>query len=96
MSYKPYYLSGDHNAICDVCGREFKASRLVKRWDGFMVCREDWEPRHPQDFVRAKADLQAPQWTRPESKDMFVPIYNQLYYAGNLVNANVINTGIIG
>lgn len=96
MSYKPHYVSGDWNALCDVCGREFKASRLLKRWDGFMVCTTDWEPRHPQDFVRAKADLQAPKWTRPESQDMFILFPDALTSSGVLINSIPLNTGLIG
>ena len=72
MSYRPHYVSGDWNAVCDACGKEFKASKLVKRWDGLMVCKADWEPRHPQDFVRAKADLQAPVWTRPDNNGEYI------------------------
>lgn len=63
---------GDWNAICDSCGRKFKASQLRKRWDGFMVCKDDWEPRHPQDFVRAVPDRQAVPWVRPEPEDIFI------------------------
>jgi hypothetical protein len=72
MSVRPRYDKGDWKTICDVCGREFKASLLRKRWDGFMTCPEDWESRQPQDFVRGKADIQAPPWTRPEAQDTFV------------------------
>lgn len=36
-----------------------------------MVCREDWETRQPQDFVRGVADIQAPVWARPEVADSF-------------------------
>lgn len=71
MSSQPYYKSGDNNAICDVCGRKFKASALRKRWDGVMACGEDWEPRHSQDFVRAVKDTQVPAFTRPEGEDTF-------------------------
>ena len=74
MSYSPTYRSGDHKAICDVCGRIFKGSQLHKRWDGLMVCSSDFEIRHPQDFVRAKADIQAPKWTRPETAYTFIPV----------------------
>lgn len=74
MSYNPIYDKGDWKAICDICGGEFKASTLKKRWDGFMVCHKDWETRHPQDFVRGVADLQAPIWTRSEPSDVFVAI----------------------
>ena len=48
-----YYKPGDYNAICDGCGAKFKASELAKDWKGFFKCTKCWEPRHPQDFVRA-------------------------------------------
>lgn len=58
-SYKP----GDYNAICDGCGFKFKASMLKKRWDGYMVCEKDWEPRHPQDLVEARIRANVPMNT---------------------------------
>lgn len=73
MSYRPYYVRGEWKAVCDVCGRVFKASKLKPRWDGLMTCQQDWEPRQPQDFVRGVADTQAPPWTRPEQEDTFIP-----------------------
>lgn len=60
------YRHGDYNAICDECGRKFKASQLQKRWDGAYVCSRDWEPRHPQDLKRGKKDQQSPPWVRPD------------------------------
>lgn len=71
MSYRPRYDKGDWKAICDVCGREFKASRIKRRWDNLMVCSEDWEPRQPQDFVRGVIDVQTPPWIRDEAQDIF-------------------------
>ena len=49
-----YFAPGDWNAICDGCGAKLKASSLRKDWQGFMKCTPCWEPRHPQDFVRAR------------------------------------------
>jgi hypothetical protein len=66
------YDRGDWDAICDVCGRKFKASTLRKRWDNLMVCSYDFEMRQPQDFVRAIVDKQTVPWSRPESSDTFV------------------------
>ena len=63
------YIHGDWNAICDQCGRKFKASQLQKRWDGLMVCKEDYETRHPQEFVRAVEDNGKVPWVRPD-KDL--------------------------
>lgn len=76
MSYKARYDKGDWKTICDACGRIFKASLLRKRWDGIMVCPEDWETRQPQDFVRGIADTQVPQWVRPEATDTFTAVGN--------------------
>jgi len=78
MSSTPTYIRGDWNAICDCCGRQYKGSQLQLRWDGLMVCSQDFEVRHPQDFVRGVADYQAPKWTRPESQDTFVDV-NSIY-----------------
>jgi len=72
MSTTPYWESGSFKVICDQCGREFRSYQLTKRWDGLMVCADDWEPRHPQDFVRGVADKIAPPYTRPEQQDSFV------------------------
>jgi len=57
---------GDWLATCDVCGLVFHASQLKDRWDGLKVCREDWEPRHPQDMIRIPRTEKSPPWTRPE------------------------------
>lgn len=100
MSYRPRFDSGDWKAICDSCGREFKASHLRKRWDGFMVCPDDWEPRQPQDFVRGVADVQAPPWTRPEVSDTFIAATTAtsiagFAIAGMMVAGNTINPGLV-
>ena len=44
------YIKGDHNVICDVCGFKVKSSKTRKRWDGMIVCLNDYETRHPNDF----------------------------------------------
>ena len=74
MSYKPRWDNGGWNVICDACGRKFKENELQLRWDGLMVCKGDWEPRHPQDFVKGVADIQAPKYARPEQTDVFIPV----------------------
>lgn len=74
MSYRSTYDKGKWLSICDECGKKVKSSELKKRWDGLMVCPKDWEPRQPQDFIRAKVDIQATPWNRPESSDTFIPI----------------------
>ena len=49
---KEVYIPGQFNIYCMSCARKYKSSEIRRRWDGMYVCDEDWEPRHPQDFVR--------------------------------------------
>jgi len=48
-----YYRPGVWNIYCMSCLKKVKSDKIRKRWDGMLVCEEDWEPRHPQDFLRA-------------------------------------------
>lgn len=63
------YIAGDFWRICDSCGFKVRASQTKKRWDNLVVCMDDWEPQHPQDFVRGRADRQAVPDPRPEPVD---------------------------
>lgn len=63
------YKKGDWLAVCDVCARRFYGSQLRKRWDNLMVCEEDYETRHPQDFVRAVKDNHPVPFVRKEAPD---------------------------
>ena len=71
---KNHLILGDWNVLCDSCGRKFKASQVQKRWDGLMVCKEDWEMRHPQDFLRVQKERIAVPFSRPyPAQDTFIP-----------------------
>jgi len=65
MGGKNYYVSGSHNITCDVCSRKIKAHEAKQRWDGFIVCPDDFENRQPQDFVKAQTDKITVPFTRP-------------------------------
>ncbi len=39
------------------------------RWDGLMVCKDDWEPRHPSDFYRPRNDVHKLPFTRSDASD---------------------------
>ena len=52
----PGFKPGENWTECVVCGFDYYASTMKLRWDGVWVCPDDWETRHPQDFVRARAD----------------------------------------
>jgi hypothetical protein len=70
----------------------FKDSELQLRWDGLMVCRGDWEPRQPQDFVHGVADKQAPPFARAEQADVFIfTVQSQAALNGAALNTLAIN-----
>jgi len=68
----PAYLKGDFWRICEECGFKKRASQTRKRWGGLIVCDDDWEERHPQDFVKGVIDRQSVPDPRPEAVDNFV------------------------
>lgn len=74
MGKADYYQGGNWNSICDACGKKFKFSDLKKRWDGIWVCHQDWEIRHPQDFLKGIKDNQSVPVSRPEAPDTFTII----------------------
>lgn len=67
-----YFKSGVWNCICDVCGREYKSNEVRKRWDGLMVCPNDYEDRHILDFIRVPPERGSVPWVAPECDDVFV------------------------
>jgi hypothetical protein len=66
------YKPGNHWVVCDVCGFDIRAADAMERWDGLIVCPEDYEERHPQDYVRVTKDTIAAQgYVRTEPTDIF-------------------------
>jgi hypothetical protein len=59
------YDSGQFNLYCDVCKKKIKANEAKHRWDGLIVCPDDWEMRQPQDFIKAKIDKISVPFSRP-------------------------------
>jgi hypothetical protein len=57
--------------ICDRTGFRVRRGQLKETWDGLKVRRKSWEPRHPQDFVRGRAEKPKGS-TRPEQEDRFI------------------------
>lgn len=48
--------NGDYLVIDDRTGFRRWRSECVKDWQGLIVHRSVYEPRHPQDFLRARRD----------------------------------------
>jgi hypothetical protein len=68
------YKKGQHKFICDVCGFERYSEVKKKRWDGLIVCPEDYEVDHPQKYIRVSPDGLPVSDPRPEPADVFAYI----------------------
>ena len=87
-----YYVPGEWNCICDRCGFKFKASQLKEDWQGLRVCKDDFEMRHPQDFVKARLDKIWVPWVRKEPEEEASAAVAQ----SNFINGMAINTFTLG
>jgi hypothetical protein len=68
---------------CDVCGKKMVSTDAKRRWDGLYVCKNDWEMRHPSDFIRARKETSNElPWSRPVLPEGNVaPNYKDVYVA---------------
>lgn len=69
---KDEFVMGDHLVICDMTGFKVHASQTRMTWDGRRVRKESWEPRHPQDYLRSRAEDTSVENPRPEQPDVFI------------------------
>ena len=68
----PGFEPGNHWVECEVCASHIRTFDAKRRWDGLTVCPDDWETRHPQDFVRTRYDnIAASGLVKSESEDRF-------------------------
>ena len=66
----PGWKKGSHWVICDRTGMAIRAEDAKEEWTGSVVAKEEWEPRHPQDYYRAREDDQSPKGlVRTEATD---------------------------
>ena len=77
---KNHFISGEWNVTCDVCSKKIKAHEARQRWDGFIVCPDDMEQRHPQDFVKAQTDKISVPFQRPIPTYLFTDINYTIYW----------------
>ena len=70
----PGFKPGDNWAECQRCGFDIYGSKLKKEWTGLLVCSKCWEPRHPQDFVRAIKEDTSPKELHTGDQDVGDPL----------------------
>lgn len=68
------FRHGDYLAVDDISGQTHLASEMRLNWKGQFVHKKNWEPRHPQDFVRTRNDDQSVPVARPRPDDVFVDV----------------------
>jgi len=64
MPRHDWFQMGSWNVQCDQCGRIFKSTEMMRRWDNAWVDSACFEIRHPQDYVRGIPDNQAAPYSR--------------------------------
>lgn len=69
-----FFKDGSWNALCDVCSFKFKSGDLKKRWDGLLVCQDDWELDHPQKYLRVRETGVGVEPVRQEGADVFIEV----------------------
>lgn len=80
-------IHGDHLLVCDLCGMQVWRSQARKRWDGLMVCEQDYEVRHIADRVPPfiKGEGRGVKDARPETEN---PTYTRVITASSNYNTN--------
>jgi hypothetical protein len=98
MSYanSNYYKAGTWNVHCDVCGFKFKSDKIRKRWDGLMVCQDDWEADHPQKFLRVKEDKQYVPFVREEPEENYIADFCDFWTSSALADFGVADCAYAG
>lgn len=72
MGEADYFAPGEWNVECERCDKKIKASDAYHEWNGLVVCRQCYDPRQPQDFVRGRRDRQSVPDPRPDPDPVFV------------------------
>ncbi len=66
------YRSGDNLVICDICGKRAYRSKMKKTWDNLITHPKCYDPRHPQELIKARKDKVSVRDPRPEGQDVFL------------------------
>lgn len=64
---------GNWKVTCQSCGFWFPSGEIKRRWDGLLVCKDDWETRHPQTLIKIRGETAVPDFvSKDPSPDNFV------------------------
>lgn len=80
------YVKGSHNAICDICSFQYKRNQMRKTWNNLLVCKTDYEEKHPQLTIRVPPESISVKDARPER--MEVLHVTAAYRTGTVIDAD--------
>lgn len=77
---------GNWKVACHVCGWWYPSSEIKRRWDGVLVCPNDYETRHPQTLIRINGEKAVPTFVSkdasPDTFAVFCSLEAQSCYSG--------------
>lgn len=92
-----WFKSGEWNVWCMVCNRKIKSGTALKRWDGLIVCPDDYENRHPMDFLRTRNEKISVPFASPTSFTQFDgPNYPEYPFCTAEGSSGVVGYGVVG
>ena len=87
---------GNWKVVCDRCGEDTWASETTREWTGLRVHRAGCaDRRHPQEFVRGRADRQKVPFARPPPPDVFIDI-GTISLSGSTVSEDALPGTVVG
>jgi len=82
------FKSGDHLVICQRTSRVVYASECVREWNGLLVHRSVYEPKHPQLDLKARPERKAAGPFNSQTADVYV--------GGDYIDAGYFEPGYFG
>lgn len=71
----PGWQNGQHWVVCDRCEDVVRKRDVQKEWTGLVVCKECFEQKHEQEYVRGRPEkIAADQPLRPEPEDNYIEV----------------------
>ena len=67
------FKAGSNWVRCQKCGMDVRAEDARKQYDGLIVCREDYDTRHPQELVRSLKERTAAKLRTSSTENTNVP-----------------------
>jgi hypothetical protein len=65
---------GNWKVMCHVCGFYYPSGEIKKRWDGLLVCPDDYETRHPQTLRGPHRTEKPPPFISKDTDDSFTGV----------------------